>query len=160
MTNKNRNLLTWISFLSYALTGSLIIVTGIVMGDIAKYFDLPISSMSNTFTFLNTGILISIFLNVWLMEIVPLKRQLMFGFGLMVLAILGLMFGHNLALFSGCMFVLGVVSGITMSIGTYLITHIYEGKQRGSRLLFTDSFFSMAGMIFPCNFNCRTCPSS
>ncbi|WP_242452913.1 hypothetical protein [Photobacterium damselae] len=79
MTNKNRNLLTWISFLSYALTGSLIIVTGIVMGDIAKYFDLPISSMSNTFTFLNTGILISIFLNVWLMEIVPLKRQLMFG---------------------------------------------------------------------------------
>ncbi|WP_305373309.1 MFS transporter TsgA [Photobacterium leiognathi] len=149
MTNTNRNLLTWISFLSYALTGSLIIVTGIVMGDIAKYFDLPISSMSNTFTFLNTGILISIFLNVWLMEIVPLKRQLIFGFCLMVLAILGLMFGHNLAIFSGCMFVLGVVSGITMSIGTYLITHIYEGKQRGSRLLFTDSFFSMAGMIFP-----------
>ncbi|WP_305420179.1 MFS transporter TsgA [Photobacterium leiognathi] len=149
MTNTNRNLLTWISFLSYALTGSLIIVTGIVMGDIAKYFDLPISSMSNTFTFLNTGILISIFLNVWLMEIVPLKRQLIFGFCLMVLAILGLMFGHNLAIVSGCMFVLGVVSGITMSIGTYLITHIYEGKQRGSRLLFTDSFFSMAGMIFP-----------
>ncbi|WP_060988922.1 MFS transporter TsgA [Photobacterium leiognathi] len=149
MTKTNRNLLTWISFLSYALTGSLIIVTGIVMGDIAKYFDLPISSMSNTFTFLNTGILISIFLNVWLMEIVPLKRQLIFGFCLMVLAILGLMFGHNLAIFSGCMFVLGAVSGITMSIGTYLITHIYEGKQRGSRLLFTDSFFSMAGMIFP-----------
>ncbi|EAR56476.1 hypothetical protein SKA34_20055 [Photobacterium sp. SKA34] len=149
MTNTNRNLLTWLSFLSYALTGSLIIVTGIVMGDIAKYFDLPISSMSNTFTFLNTGILISIFLNVWLMEIVPLKRQLIFGFCLMVLAILGLMFGHNLAIFTGCMFVLGVVSGITMSIGTYLITHIYEGKQRGSRLLFTDSFFSMAGMIFP-----------
>ncbi|WP_039872292.1 MFS transporter TsgA [Photobacterium angustum] len=149
MTKTNRNLLTWISFLSYALTGSLIIVTGIVMGDIAKYFSLPISSMSNTFTFLNTGILISIFLNVWLMEIVPLKRQLIFGFCLMVLAILGLMLGHNLAVFSGCMFVLGVVSGITMSIGTYLITHIYDGKQRGSRLLFTDSFFSMAGMIFP-----------
>ncbi|MEC6816396.1 MFS transporter TsgA [Photobacterium toruni] len=149
MTNQNRILLTWISFLSYALTGSLIIVTGIVMGDIAKYFDLPISSMSNTFTFLNTGILISIFLNVWLMEIVPLKRQLIFGFILMLLAILGLMFGHSVAIFSGCMFVLGVVSGITMSIGTYLITHIYDGKERGSRLLFTDSFFSMAGMIFP-----------
>ena len=26
---------------------------------------------------------------------------------------------------------------------------MYEGRQRGSRLLFTDSFFSMAGMIFP-----------
>ena len=31
----------------------------------------------------------------------------------------------------------------------FLITHIYEGRQRGSRLLFTDSFFSMAGMVFP-----------
>ena len=25
---------------------------------------------------------------------------------------------------------------------------MYAGRQRGSRLLFTDSFFSMAGMIF------------
>jgi TsgA-like MFS transporter len=56
--------------------------------------------MSNTFTFLNAGILISIFLNAWLMEIVPLKTQLRFGFILMVLAVAGLMLSHSLALFS------------------------------------------------------------
>lgn len=149
MTNSNRIKLTWISFFSYALTGALVIVTGMVMGNIAEYFQLPVSSMSNTFTFLNAGILISIFLNAWLMEIVPLKTQLRFGFLLMVAAVAGLMFSHSLALFSAAMFVLGLVSGITMSIGTFLITHMYEGRQRGSRLLFTDSFFSMAGMIFP-----------
>lgn len=59
------------------------------------------------------------------------------------------MLSHSPALFSASMFVLGTVSGITMSIGTFLITHMYEGRQRGARLLFTDSFFSMAGMIFP-----------
>ncbi len=149
MTNSNRIKLTWISFLSYALTGALVIVTGMVMGNIADYFQLPVSSMSNTFTFLNAGILISIFLNAWLMEIIPLKTQLRFGFILMVLAVAGLMFSHSPALFSAAMFVLGLVSGITMSIGTFLITQLYEGRQRGSRLLFTDSFFSMAGMIFP-----------
>ncbi|MDI5303768.1 hypothetical protein MJN76_29940, partial [Salmonella enterica subsp. enterica serovar Anatum] len=42
---------------SYALTGALVIVTGMVMGNIADYFHLPVSSMSNTFTFLNAGIL-------------------------------------------------------------------------------------------------------
>ncbi len=89
MTNSNRIKLTWISFLSYALTGALVIVTGMVMGNIADYFNLPVSSMSNTFTFLNAGILISIFLNAWLMEIVPLKTQLRFGFLLMVLAVAG-----------------------------------------------------------------------
>lgn len=36
MTNRNRIGLTWISFFSYALTGALVIVTGMVMGDIAK----------------------------------------------------------------------------------------------------------------------------
>lgn len=149
MTNSNRIKLTWISFFSYALTGALVIVTGMVMGNIAEYFQVPVSSMSNTFTFLNAGILISIFLNAWLMEIVPLKTQLRFGFILMILAVAGLILGHNLMIFSASMFVLGLVSGITMSIGTFLITHMYEGRQRGSRLLFTDSFFSMAGMIFP-----------
>ena len=84
-----------------------------------------------------------------LMEIVPLKTQLRFGFVLMVAAVAGLMLSHSIALFSAAMFVLGTVSGITMSIGTFLITHMYEGRQRGARLLFTDSFFSMAGMIFP-----------
>ncbi|MEW7000204.1 MFS transporter TsgA [Serratia ureilytica] len=149
MNDSNRIRLTWISFFSYALTGALVIVTGMVMGNIAEYFNLPVSSMSNTFTFLNAGILISIFLNAWLMEIIPLKRQLIFGFVLMVLAVAGLMLGKSLTMFSLCMFILGVVSGITMSIGTFLITHMYAGRQRGSRLLFTDSFFSMAGMIFP-----------
>ncbi|WP_029685391.1 MFS transporter TsgA [Tatumella saanichensis] len=149
MTKTNRIGLTWISFLSYALTGALVIVTGMVLDNIAQYFNVPVAGISNTFTFLNAGILVSIFLNAWLMEIIPLKRQLIFGFVLMLLAIAGLMTGHSLVLFSACMFVLGVVSGITMSIGTFLITHLYEGRQRGSRLLFTDSFFSMAGTLFP-----------
>lgn len=101
MTNSNRIKLTWISFLSYALTGALVIVTGMVMGNIADYFNLPVSSMSNTFTFLNAGILISIFLNAWLMEIVPLKTQLRFGFLLMVLAVAGLMFSQPGAVLDG-----------------------------------------------------------
>ena len=69
-----------------------------------------------------------------LMEIVPLKTQLRFGFILMVLAVAGLMLSH-----SGAVLRVNVrswpVSGITMSIGTFLITHMYEGRQRGARLL-------------------------
>ncbi|MGJ3352111.1 MFS transporter TsgA [Providencia sp. Je.9.19] len=149
MSNKNIQRLFAISCLSYSFTGALIIVTGMVMGDIAQYFNVPITSMSNTFTFLNTGILIAIFLNVWLMEIFSIKKQLTFGFILIILAVAGLFLGKSLVIFSACMFVLGTVSGITMSIGTFLITQLYEGRQRGARLLFTDSFFSMAGTIFP-----------
>ncbi|WP_213993258.1 MFS transporter TsgA [Sodalis sp. dw_96] len=149
MNNSNRLRLTWISFLSYGLTGALVIVTGVVLGNIAEYFNLPISGMGSTFTFLNSGILLSIFLNAWLISIIPMKRQLIGGFVLMAVAVLGLMGGRSIALFSFSIFILGVVSGITMSIGTYLVTRLYEGRQRGARLLFSDSFFSLAGTLFP-----------
>lgn len=149
MTNYNRIGLTWISFFSYALTGALVIVTGMILEDIASYFKISVAQMSNTFTFLNSGILLAVFLNAWLMEIIPLKRQLIFGFILIILAVVALMTTNSLAIFSLAMFILGVVSGITMSIGTFLITHLYDGRKRGAWLLFTDSFFSMAGFIFP-----------
>ncbi|CAL4326587.1 MFS transporter TsgA [Buchnera aphidicola] len=149
MTEKNRIGLTWISFFSYAFTGALIVVTGIIMGNIANYFHLSISQMSNTFTFLNGGILIAILLNSWLIEMISLKKQLIFGFILTVISITGIVSFHSIFLFSINIFILGLVSGITMSIGTFLITHLYSESQRGSKLLLTDSFFSMSGMIFP-----------
>jgi len=149
MKDMNRIGLTWISFFSYAFTGALVVVTGMIMGNISNYFHLSVSEMSNTFTFLNAGILISIFLNSWLINIISLKKQLIFGFILTIIAILGIVFCNNLFLFSINMFILGLVSGITMSIGTFIITHLYSGSKRGSKLLLTDSFFSMSGMIFP-----------
>jgi len=147
--NINQIGLTWISFFSYAFTGALIVVTGMIMGDIANYFNLSISQMSNIFTFLNAGILVSILLNSWLINIISLKKQLIYGFILSIISILGIIFSKNILLFSINIFILGLVSGITMSIGTFIITILYSGSKRGSQLLLTDSFFSMSGMIFP-----------
>ncbi|QCI21810.1 MFS transporter TsgA [Buchnera aphidicola (Hyadaphis tataricae)] len=149
MKNINQIGLTWISFLSYAFTGALVVVTGMIMKNIAQYFNLSIAEMSNTFTYLNAGILISILLNSWISGIISLKKQLISGFFLTIIAILGIIYCKSILFFSINMFILGLVSGITMSIGTFLITHLYSGSKRGSRLLLTDSFFSMSGMIFP-----------
>lgn len=149
MTRTNRISLIWISFFSYALTGALIVVTGLIMGNVSEYFKISLSYTSNIFTFLNAGILISIFLNAWLMEIIPLKKQIIVGFFLMVLSICVLILNHNLIFFSFSIFMLGIISGITMSIGTFLITHLYTGNKRASLLLLTDSFFSMSGMFIP-----------
>lgn len=149
MKNINRIGLTWISFFSYAFTGALVVVTGMIIGNISNYFHLSISQMSSVFTFLNTGILISILLNAWMIDIISLKKQLITGFFLTITAVLGIIFCTGIKYFSMCIFILGLVSGFTMSIGTFLITHLYSKEQRGSKLLLTDSFFSMSGMIFP-----------
>lgn len=149
MFNKNKLGLTIISFLSYYLTGSMIIVTGIVIHSIAQYFNLSIAHMSKTFTFLNAGILFAIFLNSWITDIISFKKQITFGLICIITSISGLMFFKNITMFCCSMFTLGMVGGITMSIGTFLITFLYDGKERTKKLLITDSFFSMSGMIFP-----------
>ncbi|CAL4324095.1 MFS transporter TsgA [Buchnera aphidicola] len=149
MNKKNLLGLTIIGFLSYFLTGAMIVVTGIVIHNLAQYFHLSIAKMSNAFTFLNAGILVAIFLNSRITQCISLKKQIIMGFFLIIISVLGFIQSNNLMLFCSNMFILGIVGGITMSIGTFLITNIYSGKERTSKLLITDSFFSMSGMIFP-----------
>ncbi|CAL4325392.1 Protein TsgA [Buchnera aphidicola (Eriosoma grossulariae)] len=149
MIYKNKISLTLISFFSYFLTGSLVIVTGMIMGNIAKFFNTSLSSMSYTFTILNFGILMAICLNTWIKNYISFKIQIYFGYICIIVAILALIYSKNLIIFSMSMFILGIVSGITMSIGTFFITYLYDGHQRAIVLLITDSFFSMAGMVFP-----------
>lgn len=67
----------------------------------------------------------------------------------MVLAAAGLMLSHSLAPFSATMNVCAGAGQWNHYVDSFLITQLYKRRQHGSQLLFTDSFFSMAGMIFP-----------
>ncbi|WP_343128556.1 MFS transporter TsgA [Buchnera aphidicola (Kurisakia onigurumii)] len=149
MFTKNKNKLTLIGFLSYFLTGSLIIVTGTILGNVSQYFNSSIEETSTSFTFLNAGVLTAIFTNLWIIEIISIKKQIFFGFIIFFISIIGLIFSNNLIHFSINMFLIGIVSGIIMSIGTYIITNLYNGKERGVKLLITDSFFSLSGIFIP-----------
>jgi len=128
--NKNRIGLTCISFLSYSFTGALITVTGIIMGHIAKDFRINLTDMSNTFTFLNSGILVAMLVNNWFIKKFPVKKQLFISFFFTLSSILGLVFIHKKIVFCCSMFTLGCVSGLTMSIGTFIITNLYNGNTR------------------------------
>ncbi|XRX42665.1 MAG: MFS transporter TsgA [Buchnera aphidicola (Eriosoma harunire)] len=149
MFNQNQIKLTIISFFSYFITGSLIIVTGIVMNNIAENFKVSLIEISHSFTCLNFGILIALLLSTYIRQYIILKHQIYLGFILIIIAILGLIFGYNLIFFSISMFIFGIVSGVIMSIGTTLITFLYQGTIRASLLLITDSFFSLAGISLP-----------
>lgn len=138
-----------ICFLCYGFTGATVIVTGVVLGDLAKYFGLPAAEMGMTFTWLNSGILLATTANIFLLKKTGPKKQFIFMAVLLLLALYMLFADRDLTRFSLGMLLLGVSSGITMSVGTSLIANMYEGRMRASRLLLTDSFFSMAGTLFP-----------
>jgi len=149
VSSKDRWQLTALSFLSYMLTGGLVVLTGMVIVPVSKYFNVDVSEAGDIFTWMNLGILIAIISNSALMDIIPLKRQILISVILALIAFMGLTWMHSLIFFCVLMFLFGLVSGITMSIATYLIAHLYMGKNRGMMLLLTDSFFSLAGITFP-----------
>ncbi|WP_343190273.1 MFS transporter TsgA [Buchnera aphidicola (Mollitrichosiphum nigrofasciatum)] len=149
MKKKNDIKLTLISFLSYSFIGSLVVITGIVMNQIAKSFNYPITKISMIFTFLNLGILIGIIINSWIIKKVSIKKQIILSFLLLINSTILLFICKNIIIFSAIIFIYGLVSGLTMSIGTFLITVKYIEKERTPMLLLTDSFFSISGTIFP-----------
>lgn len=149
ITFRDKWQLTALSFFSYMLTGGLIVLTGMVIAPVAKYFNVDVSEAGGIFTWMNFGILIAIVCNSGLMDIIPLKRQILISSILTVVAFVGLALTRSLLVFCVLMFLFGLVSGITMSIATYLIAHLYIGRNRGMMLLLTDSFFSLAGITFP-----------
>ncbi|WP_343189418.1 MFS transporter TsgA [Buchnera aphidicola] len=149
MKKFNKIGITIISFLSYFYIGSLVVVTGIIMNQIAKYFHYSISEISNIFTFLNFGILIGIIINYWSIKKIKIKQQITISFILNIFSLIILYYCKNIIIFSFIIFIFGVISGMIMSIGTFLITNLYKKYQRNSMLLITDSFFSIAGIIFP-----------
>ncbi|CAL4324171.1 MFS transporter TsgA [Buchnera aphidicola] len=149
MKNKDLIKLTWISFLSYAFIGALVTMTGLIIQSLSKQFNISITQASNIFNFLNFGILISIFLHAWFIELLSLKKQLFFGFIIIFFTTIILILTNNLIIFSCSIFIFGFISGITLSIGTFLITHLYHEESRLEKMLIMDSFFSISGTIFP-----------
>lgn len=141
--------LTALSFFCYLLTGGIIVLTGMIIKPLSNYFNIDISVVGGVFTWMNLGILVAIAGNSFLMDIIPLKRQIFIGTILLVAIFIGLIFVKSIFTFCVLMFFLGLVGGIGMSIATYLIACMYEGKNRGMMLLLTDSFFSLAGIAFP-----------
>ncbi|NIG99321.1 MAG: MFS transporter TsgA [Buchnera aphidicola (Periphyllus acericola)] len=149
MIYKNRIKLTFISFMSYALMGALITVTGLIIKNVSTQFKIPISEASTILNFLNLGILISVFCSSWFLEIFPLQQQLDCGLFLTTLAIILSLLSTNLIIFSISILFFGLVSGMILSVGTFLITNLYYGQERFQKMLLTDSFFSLSGIIFP-----------
>jgi TsgA-like MFS transporter len=129
--------------------GALVTITGLIIHNLSNHFKIPISQASNIFNFLNIGILISIFLSSWSIEIFSLKNHFNFGFALIILSNLINIFSKNSIMFAYSIFIFGLVGGMTLSIGTFLITYLYENQERTRKMLLADSFFSISGILFP-----------
>ena len=147
----SKRTLTLICYLCYFFTGSLVTVTGVVLGPIATYYHYRPGTISYIFTAQNGAMFLIIIFGGLLMKNVSLKKLFLIAIfvefaGLAILQI----FTHIPVLFILFMGIIGFSGGIFMGIASFLIVHIYnDPKIRSTRMVMADFFFSFSGIIIP-----------
>jgi TsgA-like MFS transporter len=146
----NTKIVLFISYLCYFFVGSLFTTVGVFLPSVGKYFTIDAASLGYIYTFLNAGLFLTIIFSGNILKIFDFKKILTTLCVLVIASIFTLNFYHTVYSYSAVMLILGAVAGIVISAGSYLVVRVITNlDQRASKLIFTDFFFSLAGMILP-----------
>lgn len=149
-TPGNKKLLTWICYLSYFFTGTLIADLGNLMVPVSNFYHVPIGDMGYIFTYSNLGMWIMIFVAGLLLRTFTIRNILIIS-SIIVIVMVCVLAGYNVPLiFKIVMFLVGAIGGVFMAISTFMIVQLYvKPKERGTQVIFTDAFFSLALFVIP-----------
>lgn len=151
VNDRNKVRLKWICYLCYFFCGSLITVTGMVLGPIAKTYGLTPGSISYIFTIQNGLMFFVILFGGFMMQKVSMKKLFLIAIiaefiGIAILQIFVKM-PFSFAVF---MLVVGFSGGMFMCLASFLIVRIYSDPvARSTSLVMADFFFSFAGILVP-----------
>ncbi len=147
----HRGRLTWICYLCYFFTGSLVTVTGMVLGPIADYYGVKPGNIDYIFTVQNGAMAVIILMGGMLMKKVRLKKLFLLAivteFVGMALMQSFITMPWSFVLFMG---VIGFSGGMFMALASFLIVRIHpDPQERSTRLVMADFFFSFSGVVVP-----------
>jgi len=140
-------------FKSFFVGGSVATTRGVFISSISDYYHLEVTGLGYIYTFFNIGLFISISLTGHLIKLFDLKKLLVFSSSAAIISVILLNAYHSIYSFALLMLVMGLVSGINLSGGSYLVIRAIKNVDHGaSKLLLTDFCFSLSGMILPIMF--------
>ncbi len=143
----NRYRITAISFLAYFIMSAMLSPIGIIVGPMSDFFDLPITDVSNTFSWLTFGILIGSAFALFVFDHVTIKRMMLIVYGVLSLSLFSMLFAPALIFVGLALGAIGVGCGIGLAGAASVISRSYNENSRASMLVITDACFSIAGII-------------
>ncbi|WP_293932894.1 MFS transporter TsgA [Iodobacter sp.] len=142
--------LNLIAYVCYFFTGALITTLGLVLGPVSAAFHKDPGFIGQMFTLLNFGLFVPILVGGVLMQKYSIKSLLAIASAVTIALTVVLTVVPSITLFGFTVLMIGAAAGITMAVGSYLVVRINpDPKDRSSSLIFTDFFFSFAGVVLP-----------
>lgn len=120
---------------------------GIISGAMSDYFGQPVTEITAQFSWLTFGVLGGAIIALFIFDLIRLKKLLITLYGIILAALVSLLFLDNLTHVGVVMGLVGVCCAIGLAGGALVISRSYDTEQRASMLVITDGSFSVAGIV-------------
>jgi TsgA-like MFS transporter len=143
----NQYRITLVSFLAYFIMSGMLSPIGILTGPMAEYFDLPITEVTQKFSWLTMGILGGAGLALFVFDWLKIKTLMLVVYTALGLSLASMFLTEGLDLVGYALGLVGVACGIGLAGAASTISGAYADDSRASMLVITDGCFSVAGIV-------------
>jgi len=143
----NNKRITLVSFLAYFVMSGMLAPIGIISGPMSEHFGLPITDLTQQFSWLTFGILIGSVIALWVFDWVPLKKLMALLYSLIIICLVSFALHDDIDLIWPALGLVGVCCGIGLAGAALIISRTYQQDRRASMLVITDGSFSVAGIV-------------
>lgn len=147
MNDTNKIRITLVSFLAYFIMSGMLSPIGIISGPMAEYFDLPVTEITNKFSWLTLGILVGSALALVAFDFLKIKVLMLMVYGALSLSLFSMLIAPSLDLVGFALGLIGMGCGIGLAGAASVISSSYDDDARASMLVITDGCFSIAGVV-------------
>ena len=145
LNNKHRT--TLLSFLAYFVMSGMLTPMGIISGSMSEYFGVPVTEVTARFSWLTFGVLAGAIIALFIFDLFNLKKLMIAVYGVILAALVSLMFADSLSAVGAAMGLIGLCCAIGLAGGALVISRSYDTEKRASMLVITDGSFSVAGIV-------------
>lgn len=145
MPNRIRTTLS--CFLAYFVMSGMLAPIGIISGPMAAEFDIPVTAITASFSWLTVGIFVGAVGALFVFQWLRIRTLMVAVYGLILLSLLLLRLQPGLDLVGVCLGLVGVCCGVGLPAAALVISRTYSDARRASMLVITDGFFSIAGIV-------------
>ncbi len=138
---------TTVCFLAYFVMSGMMNPVGIITGQMAEYFNQPITRITANFSWFTGGIFVGSLAALFIYEWASLKYALLVIYGLILLSLISLPLQSDLPGIWLALGMVGACCGAGLSGAAITISKLYVQERRASMLIITDGCFSIAGIV-------------
>ncbi|MFT6834229.1 MAG: MFS family permease, partial [Francisellaceae bacterium] len=140
---------TVIAYLLTFITGVAVVLPFVIKENAALNLHSDLAFAGYVLSFFMVGMIITEFLNGYIVKYIKLKVELCIIMAVYLLCISAMYFVTSMTQLLPIMVVLGLCFGVVTTVPNYIIVHSFHGTHRSSRLNRIDLFFSIGSFSYP-----------